>query len=146
MSIFKESNSSGKLLTQERKRILFFGLPLTFTKYFLTEKKLVVYQGLFTTTEDEILLYRIQDISRKRNLLQKLFGLGTVVVSSQDRTTPVLEIKNIQNSDEFKDMLSEQIEKEKARMKVRAGEYVGSIGHQHCDELGHDPDELLDDF
>ena len=118
MSIFKESASSGKLLTQERQCVLFFGLPLSFTKYFLTEKKLVVHQGLFTTTEDEILLYRIQDISRKRNLLQKLFGLGTVIVSSQDRTTPVLEIKNIKNSDEFKDMLSEQIEKEKSRMKV----------------------------
>ena len=147
---FKESSASGKLIADERKRWGFLGLPLTFTKYYLTEKKLVVYSGLLTTTEEEILLYRVLDISRKRNLFQKMFGLGTIVVSSQDKSLPTLEIKNIKNSNEFKDLLSEQVEAEKKRMNVRAGEYMGvhGSGHHHPIDLDHDgiPDAPPHDF
>ncbi len=135
---FKESAASGKMIAEERKRWGFLGLPLTFTKFYLTEKKLVVYSGLLTTTEDEILLYRVLDISRKRNLFQKMFGLGTILVTSQDKTLPELEIKNIKNSDEFKNLLSEQVEAEKKRMNVRAGEYMGIGGHHHPVDLDHD--------
>ncbi len=137
MSDFKESSASGRLITQERKRLSFFGLPFTFTKYLLTEKKLIVYSGFFTTTEEEILLYRVLDISRKRNLFQKMFGLGTITLSSQDKSMPVLEIKNVKNSNDFKNILSEQVECEKKRMNVRAGEFMGVCTHDHHD---HGPD------
>lgn len=43
---------------RERKRWTFFGLPFTFTTYTLTPKKLTVQTGLFTTAEDDILLFR----------------------------------------------------------------------------------------
>ena len=108
----------------ERKRWLFFGLPFTFTVYTLSAKKLELRQGLFTTTIDDILLYRIMDTSLRRTLGQKIFGLGSISVASSDHSHPELVIRNIRNVKEFKDRLDEQIEKERLRMRFRTGEYM----------------------
>ena len=61
----------------------------------MDDKSLKLYKGFFTTTEDDILLFRIMDVSVKRTLLQKMAGLGTMIVISSDKTNPTLEIKNI---------------------------------------------------
>ncbi len=113
---------------KERKRWLFFGLPFTFTTYTLTNKKLQHNRGLFTSVENEILLYRITDHTMTRTLFQKLFGLGTLRVTSTDKSEPVLVIKNIKNSGKFREILSEAIEKDRLRMKFRTGEYIDSDG------------------
>ena len=49
----------------DRKRTL-FGLPLSFTKYTLTEERFFIEKGFFNSTEDEVRLYRIQDVQLKR--------------------------------------------------------------------------------
>ncbi len=44
---------------KEKKRSLFFGLPLSFTTYTVTEKKVNIKKGLLRVEEDDTLLYRI---------------------------------------------------------------------------------------
>ena len=83
---------------KERKRLLFFGLPFTFTVYTLSPKKLELKTGFFTTVINDILLYRVMDTTLSRNLLQKLFGLGSVQVVSSDKTHPNLCVHNIRNA------------------------------------------------
>ena len=63
-----------KELMKERKRLGFLGLPFTFTKYIITDKKLLIESGLFTSNENEILLYKVFDMTYSRSFLQKLFG------------------------------------------------------------------------
>lgn len=109
---------------QERKRWLFLALPFTFTVYRLDDKKLQLQRGLFTTTEDDILLFRIMDVSVRRNLFQKMAGLGTMTVISSDKTNPSLEIKNIKNVHAFKVALDDRVEKERMRMRFKAGEFI----------------------
>ena len=121
---------------RERKRWTFFGLPFTFTTYTLTPKKLTVQTGLFTTAEDDILLFRIMDTSYRRTFIQKLFGLGNILVASSDHSIPELIIRNIRNAKEFKDLLDEQVEKERFRMRFRSGEYVG-MESEGCDDDFH---------
>lgn len=139
-------------ITRERKRWLFFGLPFTFTKYIIYKKKLVVETGLLVTKENEILHYRILDMEYSRSLFQKMFGLGTIILHSQDVTSPNLVIKNIKNSREFKDTLSELTEQEKQRLSVRRGEVVGGMPHPaHSPHMPDDfdmPDcpDCIDDF
>lgn len=115
-------------LIKERKRVLFFALPFSFTTYTITEKKLIYKTGLLSTNEDEILLYRVQDMSVKRSLLQRIFGLGTIEVHSQDKTLPMLTIKNIKNVNDFRAILSENVEKEKTRRKFRSTEILDGDG------------------
>ncbi len=111
---------------RERKRWIFFGLPFTFTTYTLTPRKLVLARGLLTTLEDDILLYRVMDTSLRRSLWQKIFGLGTISVASSDHSHPELVIQNIRGAREFKELLDEQVEKERLRVRFRTGEYLGS--------------------
>ncbi|MEE0060641.1 MAG: PH domain-containing protein [Acutalibacteraceae bacterium] len=126
-------------IMRERARWPFLGLPFTFTQYVITDKKLIIKTGLFVSKESEILHYRILDMSYSRNLFQKMFKLGTITLYSQDVTNPELVIKNIKNSREFKDKLSELTESEKRRLSVRRGEVVGAMPHDpHCAECGID--------
>lgn len=112
------------VLWQGRKRLLFFGLPWTFTKYMFTEEKFTVDSGLLTSKQDEIRLYRIVDISLTRTLVQKMFGLGTITCNTSDKTSPILEIKNIKESQVVKEMLSEAVEKERMNKRVSSREYM----------------------
>ena len=57
------------IIWSDRKRITFLGLPLTFTKYSLSEECLFIQTGCFTINEDEVKLYRITDIGLKRGYL-----------------------------------------------------------------------------
>ncbi len=111
-------------IMRERKRWAFLGIPWTFTVYTLKEKKLVIDRGLFTSIREEILLYRIVDMSYSRTLGQKIFGMGTVKVYSKDKTNPSLEIKNIRHSNDFYESLSEAVERDRIRMKMRQSELI----------------------
>ena len=66
-----------KTVWKDRKRTL-FGLPWSFTRYYLTEDKLIIETGFLSRREEEIRLYRILDITLQRPFAQRLFGLGTV--------------------------------------------------------------------
>lgn len=128
-----------EIIMEERKRWLFFALPFTFTKYTLTDRKLTVNEGLLVSKENEILLYRILDITYTRSLFQKLFGLGSITIESQDITSPTFVIKNIKNSRNFKEEISELVEKEKIRLRVRSGEVIGANDHApHFNEFHDD--------
>ncbi len=122
-------------LMRERKRWGFFGIPWTFTKYILTEKKIIIERGLLRSTENEILMYRVTDIEMIRTLFQKIFGLGTLVVYSHDKTNPTLEIKNIKHVREFKDTLSDAVEKDRIRMKMRQSEIVDGAYDFHDHDI-----------
>lgn len=111
-------------MLKERKRWLFFGLPFTFTQYLLDAKRLKLCRGLLNTTEDDLLLYRVMDVTVRRSLAQRMAGLGTIIILSSDKTNPTLEVKNIKRVHAFKDALDERVESERIRMRFRAGEYV----------------------
>jgi len=115
---------------KERKRWLFFGLPFTFTKYSLTSKSLQMEKGLLTTTEDDMLLFRVMDVSIKRTLMQKFVGIGTLNITSSDKTHKNLEIRNIKNVKRFKEALDERVEKERLRMRFRTGELMGEFDNE----------------
>lgn len=124
-----------EILMTERKRLGFFGLPWTFTKYSITPKKLIIESGFFTSSENEILMYRITDVSYTRTLFQKMFGLGTLTIYSHDKTNPSLTIKNIKNSRDFKEKLSEIVEKDRQRMRMRQTELLESDSIDYDDHF-----------
>lgn len=139
----QSGNVKPRVLISERKRWLFFALPFTFTKYTLTNKKLIINQGLLVSKENEILAYRILDMTTQRSLIQKMFGLGSILVVSQDKLQPTLLLKNIKNCSQFKELLSDTIEGEKTRLGMRRGEIISDVDN-HSDELGMSFDGDID--
>ena len=128
-------------LWKDRKR--YFGLPLSFTRYALSEDRLFQSIGFLNIRDEEILLYRIRDINTTRTLWQRLFGVGTVTVVSSDKSMPVLVLKNIKDPTMVKELLHRQVEEMKIRRRVRVGEIMTSNMDDTDDDL--DPDADLDD-
>lgn len=127
---FKKEN----YLWTDRKR--FMGMPLSFTRYALSEDRLFLSVGLLSVRDDEMLLYRVRDIATKRNLWQRLFKTGTVSIISSDKTQPTLLLKNIKNPMNVKEIIHKQVEEAKLKRRMRVGEIV-------TDDLD-DADDLLD--
>ena len=109
-------------LWRDRKRYL--GMPISFTRYAMSEDRLFTSVGLLNIKDDEILLYRVRDIDTKRTLGQRLFGVGTVTVVSSDKTMPNMVLKNIRNPVEVKEMIHQQVEDMKIKRRVRFGEIM----------------------
>lgn len=122
--------NQNEILWKDRKRTKFLALPWTFTVYRLTEDRLLIKRGFFTTREDEVRLYRILDISLKRTLLQKIFGTGSILCHSSDKTMGDFEIINVKRSYEVKNLLSDLIEKERMAKRVSNREFISDM---ECD-------------
>ena len=119
------------ILWRDRRRYL--GLPISFTRYSFDSNKFYLKRGLFNTTADEILLYRVLDIRLKRSLWQKIFGVGTVVLKTADQTMPNLEIKSVKDSERVKTALSNIVENERNEKRVLGKEMFGAAGHHDVD-------------
>lgn len=110
---------------KDRKRII-FGLPWSFTRYMLTDEKLLVKTGFLSTNEDETRLYRIMDVTLKRSLGERLWGLGTIHICSADKSTPEFDIKRIKDSENVKNLISDMVEAERVKKRVSGREFMGS--------------------
>lgn len=109
------------LWTDRRRR---FGLPLSFTKYRLGENILMREMGILNLREEDVQLYRIMDIETNKPFGQRIFGCGTVIVHSSDKTAPVLELKSIKNPDVVKSLLYEKVEEAKTARRMRTTELL----------------------
>ncbi len=102
----------------ERKRIKFFGLPFSFTKYTIAEEKLTITTGFLSITEDDAFMYKIQDVRLTRSLMERIFKLGTIICYTGDTTHPELVMYHIRHSGQIKDFIMQY--SEEARRKRRA--------------------------
>ena len=123
---------------KDRKR--YFGMPLSFTRYAMSEDRLFTSVGFLNIKDDEILLYRVRDIDTARNLWQRLFGVGTVTVVSSDKTMPALVLKNIKNPVHVKELIHSQVEEMKLKRRVRVGEIMNDT--MDDDAIDAELDEL----
>ena len=122
-------------LWQGRKRTL-FGLPLSFTKYALTEERLFIERGFLNKKEDEVRLYRIMDVSLSRSFGQRIFGVGTIHCCSADKSMRDFDILSIKNPKDVKEQLSELVEKQRDSKRVTNREFMTGA---------HDLDDDYDD-
>ena len=140
-----KSNFSNLPVTEylwtDRKRWL--GLPLSFTVYKLSEDRLFVERGLFNTRSDEVLLYRVRDLSLRISFGQRILGVGTVCVVSSDKTVPHLDLQNIKFPREVKELIHQQVEKAKERRRMHSMEIMDN-GEYDTEDVEHEGMEEFD--
>ena len=118
------SNTNESRLWQDRKH--YFGLPISFTVYALSEDRLFRETGLLSREYEEVLLYRVRDISLKRSFWQMIFNVGTITLDTSDRSTPEFKIVNVKASKQVKELIHQLVEEAKIRRGFRFGEYDGA--------------------
>lgn len=96
-----------------------YGIP-SFTRYQITERRVIVERGIFTKRREEIQLYRVRDINLKRNLIERILKFGDITIFSTDTTSPTYTLRNIRDSVKVTDLLG--LAAENARLKYRAQE------------------------
>lgn len=119
-------------LWEDRQRVL--GLPITFTRYSLAKDRLFLTTGLLNTTQQELQLYRVRDLTLKQTLGQKIFRVGTIIVHSSDKTNTHLELKNIRQPMEVKELIHDQVEVMRTANNMRTTEYLSDTDEcLNCD-------------
>lgn len=83
----------------------FLAWPWSFTEYSLTNDRLFIKTGLLTQYSFETFLYRIIDVSVRKTLLNRMCGTGTIIISSRDVDTPIIEVKNVKAADKVKELI-----------------------------------------
>ena len=119
---------------KDRKRPV-FGLPLSFTRYELTNTKFIINTGILSVKEEEIRLYRFVDVSLYQSFVNRLFNVGDIICHTNDKTIQNFTIKKIKNPREVKDLLSDFIENERDKKRVS----VRELSHV-CNDEDEDSD------
>jgi hypothetical protein len=125
-----------KIIWSDRKR--YFGLPLSFTKYAISEDRLFQRTGFLNLSYEEILLYRIRDITLTRSFGERIFDVGTITVTSSDKSRPVLVIDSVKDPDAVKELLHRQVESMKISRRIHFGEIAA-----FTDNMDDQLDDLL---
>lgn len=118
----------------EKKRVLFLGLPWTFTRYTIGEEIINVKAGLLKTVEDDCYMYKVTDVKLETSLFERIFKLGTVVCYTSDTTHQTLRLIHIKNARAIKDFILEQSEAQ--RMKRR------TLNTQSLNPAAYDIDDV----
>ena len=121
------------LLWKDKKRI--FGLAIS---YELTESRLLVKTGLLNIHEEELRLFRVRDLSTQESLLDRIFGVGSIVLHTSDATSPTLKIQHVKNSMKVKELLSAQVEEARMKNRVPAMEVSDNVGEDEVCDDGHE--------
>lgn len=120
----KLKSAYGNVLWSGKKCIC--GLPISFTRYILTDTRLITKTGFLNINEDEIELYRIVDKTMKFPLGQRMVGCGTITVTAKDSDTPKKLLKAIKKPREVKRILDEIVQQQRDKYYVRGRDMMGA--------------------
>jgi membrane protein YdbS with pleckstrin-like domain len=96
------------------------------TRYRLTTQRLFVQRGLIAKKLEEVELFRVKDVTLTQGVLQRMLGVGNVVVLSSDDTTPHLVLAGIPDPMAVKEQLRGAFRAARQREGLRMGEYIPS--------------------
>ena len=117
-----------KVVWTDKKR--YFGLPISFTRYSIVEKegawvKLFYDAGLLSTIHEEVMIYRIFDISLHQTLFDKLFGVGTITLYCKDESMEYFNIIKVKNPFQVREIIADLVEQQREEKGFRIGEFHG---------------------
>ena len=109
-------DSKTNVIWKDKKHHLWF--PISFTKYYIENDRLMIQEGFFSTTINETLLYRIVDLTLRQTLAHKLFGTGDIIIKAKVDSTPEIILKNIAKPKMVRNLISQAVEESRCHRNV----------------------------
>lgn len=118
--------ADGDVIWTQRKRN-WCRTPFTFTTYTLTTEELAIQSGVLHQSFDTVKLFRIVDITISRTLLQRVFGLSTILIDAMDQSTGgKIVLKNIIHGFDTRKSLQHAVDEARHINRVSTREFMGS--------------------
>jgi uncharacterized membrane protein YdbT with pleckstrin-like domain len=89
------------------------------TQYELTSERLKIRSGVINRNLDELELYRVRDYRLDQPLSLRVFSLGNIILTTSDKTTPVVVLRAIRNAEGVREELRTHVEACRATKRVR---------------------------
>ena len=89
---------------------------------------LTVDTGFLSKEENDCYMYKVQDVTLKTSLLERIFGLGTIICYTGDTTNPQLVMAHIKNARAIKDFILEQSEIARRKRRTMNTLDIGADG------------------
>lgn len=125
--------ADGDIIWTQRKRN-WCRTPFTFTVYTLTADELGVKSGILNQTFDATKLYRIIDLTIQRSLLQRLFGLSTIIIDARDQSSGGrIMLKNIIHGYDVRRILQHAVDEARNVNRVSTREFMDADGDGYAD-------------
>ena len=124
--IMAKNIADGDIIWTQRKRN-WCRTPFTFTTYTLTADELATQSGLLHQSFDTVKLFRIVDITISRTLLQRIFGLSTILIDAMDQSTGgKIVLKNIIDGFAVRKELQHAVDAARNVNRVSTREFMGT--------------------
>jgi len=108
----------------DRKHYAWF--PFSFTSYWIAKNRLYCKTGLLSTKSDELLLYRITDISLTRTVLQRIFGTGSITIHTRADSSNTINLINVKKSEKVRSLISSLVENARDEKRISGKELYGA--------------------
>ncbi|HLL31101.1 MAG TPA: PH domain-containing protein [Allosphingosinicella sp.] len=90
-------------------------------RYDVCPDRLIVREGIFIKSLDEVELYRVKDVRLDFSLINQMAGIGTITVTSSDQTTrdAPLILRHVERAAHRREELRRLVEAARQKRRVR---------------------------
>lgn len=94
--------------------------------YTLTDQRLKVTRGVLNKITDDLELYRVKDTHFQQTFWQRMVGIGDIVLSTSDTTTPTIVLADIRDAESVRERVRGLVEQRRDAKQVRELD----VGHE----------------
>lgn len=87
-------------------------------QYELTNQRFIHQKGILSRQTDRIEVIDIDDVTCKQGLIERIFGVGTIVLTGSDRTHPTLSMIGIADVKEVAGLIDDTRRQERRRRSL----------------------------
>ena len=93
--------------------------------YEFTSERLRIYEGVLNQEINEVELYRVKDTRLEKPFWLRLFGLSNIILTTSDRSLPLIEILAVPDGVEIREKFRKQVEMLRDKKRVREVDFEG---------------------
>jgi uncharacterized membrane protein YdbT with pleckstrin-like domain len=99
--------------------ILWRWLEVRAMRYELSTERLKIRHGVLNKKMDELELYRVRDYKFEQPFFLRLFGLGNVLLTTADKSNPMVTIRAIRDGEALREQIRNAVEACRVSKRVR---------------------------